>query len=108
MALPVCVPIRMYFIFCLAALLIATVVLELTGNRGRFGLALLIFSFTFAIALGVMNVDAFIANQNIQRVPCTLIHNRRLEAAFDGYYFSELSSDAVPVIVKAYQNPASA
>ncbi len=90
------------FIFCLAALLIATVVLELTGNRGRFGLALLLFSFTFAIALGVMNVDAFIANQNIQRVSGPHGDWKTL----DGYYLSELSSDAVPVIAAAYQNPA--
>ena len=90
------------FIFCLAALLIATIVLELTGNRGRFGLVLLFFSFSFAIALGVMNVDAFIANQNIQRVSGPHGDWKTL----DGYYLSELSSDAVPVIAAAYQNPA--
>ena len=75
---------------------------ELTGNRGRFGLALLVFSFTFAIALGVMNMDAFIANQNIQRS----LHpdSQSARAAFDGYYLSQLSNDAVPVMVKAYQN----
>jgi Domain of unknown function (DUF4153) len=86
------------FIFCLAALLIATIVLELTGNRGRFGLALLVFSFGFAISLGVMNVDAFIARQNIQRA----LQGESL----DGYYLTELSNDAVPIIVQAYQNPA--
>ena len=89
------------FIFCLAALFIATIVLELTGNRGRFGLALLAFSFTFAIALGLMNVDAFIARQNIQRVSGAHEDWRSL----DGNYLTELSSDAVPVMVQAYQNP---
>lgn len=90
------------FIFCLAALLIATIVLELTGNRGRFGLALLLFSFTFVLSLGVMNVDAFIARQNIERVAGPQGDWKTL----DGYYLSELSNDAVPVIVAAYQNPA--
>ncbi|MDX9863752.1 MAG: DUF4173 domain-containing protein [Anaerolineaceae bacterium] len=89
------------FIFCLAALLIATIALELTGNRGRFGLALLLFSFTFAIALGVMNVDGFIANQNIQRTLAP--HSAR--RALDGSYLTDLSSDAVPILVQAYNNP---
>jgi Domain of unknown function (DUF4153) len=91
------------FIFCLAALLIATVVLELTGNRGRFGLALLVFSFSFAIALGVMNVDAFIARQNIQRALHPDLQSLRF--ALDGNYLAELSNDAVPIMVQAYQNP---
>lgn len=90
------------FIFCLAALLIATVVLELTGKRGRFGLALLVFCFGFAIALGVMNVDAFIADQNIQR---TLLNVEGSSKSLDNFYLRELTSDAVPVMVAAYQNP---
>ena len=89
------------FIFCLAALLIATVVLELTGKRGRFGLALLLFSFTFAIALGLMNVDGFIARQNIQRTLDPHYSGRSL----DGSYLTDLSNDAIPVLVEAYNNP---
>lgn len=91
------------FIFCLAALLIATIILELTGNHGRFGLALLVFCFSFAIALGVMNVDGFIAHQNIQRTLHPDSQSARL--ALDGNYLTELSNDAVPVMVQAYQNP---
>ena len=91
------------FIFCLAALLIATIVLELTGKRGRFGLALLIFNFSFAIALGVMNVDAFIARQNIQRALNP--DSQATKLALDGNYLTELSNDAVPVMVEAFQNP---
>ena len=88
------------FIFCLAALLLATIFLEVTNNRGRFGLALLVFSLAFALALGVMNVDGFIARQNIQRA-LTYRTSRDLDVS----YLTELSSDAVPVMVQAYNNP---
>jgi hypothetical protein len=89
------------FIFCLATLLIATIALEVTGKRGRFGLALLVFSLVFSLALGVMNVDGFIARQNIQR---TLLESTQTKS-LDDFYLSELSSDAVPVMVKAFNDP---
>ncbi|HWR65380.1 MAG TPA: DUF4153 domain-containing protein, partial [Bellilinea sp.] len=85
------------FIPWLALLLLAAIGLGLARRSGRFGLALLIAIAGFGLTMGAINVDGFIARQNIER-------GLRGEE-FDRAYLGELSTDAVPVMLKYYQQP---
>jgi len=85
------------FIPWLALLLLAAIGLGLARKSGRFGLALLIAIAGFGLTMGAINVDGFIARQNIER-------GLRGEE-FDRAYLGELSTDAVPVMLKYYQQP---
>ena len=85
------------FIPWLALLLLAAIGLEIAKRGGRFGLALLIAAVGFGLAVGAWNVDGFIARQNIER-------GIRGEE-FDRAYLGELSTDAVPAMLKYYQQP---
>ena len=82
------------FIFWLAGLLVAAIVLELLHKRGYFGLALMLTMVGYAASLGLMNVDGFITRQNIQRAAAG--------QSLDVDYLSTLSTDAVPVMVTNY------
>ena len=69
--------------------------------------AALVASFGFAISLPILNVDAFIVEQNIRRgdIPSqseTSV-SRQGDVEVDTQYFVELSDDAVPPLVKAFQ-----
>ena len=55
------------FIFWLAGLILATIVLELVRRRGHFALVLLSVVVGFGISLAVINVDGFIVNRNVDR-----------------------------------------
>lgn len=85
------------FIPWLALLLLAAIGLELGRRGGRFGLALLIAIAGFGLTVGALNVDGFIARQNIER-------GLRGEE-FDRAYLGELSSDAVPVMMQYFLRP---
>jgi hypothetical protein len=85
------------FIPWLALLLLAAIGLEAAHRSGRFGLALLIAIAGFTLTVGVINVDGFIARQNIER-------GLRGEE-FDRAYLGQLSADAVPVMLKYFQQP---
>jgi hypothetical protein len=82
------------FIFWLAALILATIIFELIRRRGYFGLALMILVVGFSATLGIMNVDGFVAQQNI--------NNAKGKTDLDVDYLSSLSNDAVPVLIKGY------
>lgn len=82
------------FIFWLAGLLLAAIVLELVHKRGYFGLALLIFMVGYCGTLGVVNVDQFVTQKNIARIS----HGYDLDVE----YLATLSSDAVPAVVTTY------
>lgn len=84
------------FLIWLGLLLIATIVLEILRKERLFGIAMLIASFGFAISLPILNVDAFIVNQNIKR---ELTQPNAVD--LDSQYFMELSDDAVPALVNA-------
>ena len=84
------------FILWLAALVVTTGVLEGVQQRGRFALALLITVIGFSASLVFVNVDGFTARRNIERAA----QGEDLDLA----YLNSLSSDAVPVMVKAYQD----
>jgi hypothetical protein len=83
------------FIVWLAILLAVTVGLELTRRRHFFALAALLVTFAFGLTFGLMNVDGFIAGQNIQRA--------QGDVSLDGQYLTALSADAVPTLLAEYQ-----
>jgi hypothetical protein len=90
------------FLVWLGLLLIVTIALEILRKERMFTFAMLIASFGFATSLPIMNVDAFIVRQNIQRE----IHAAANTVDLDAQYFLDLSDDAVPELVAAYQNPS--
>ncbi|MBL8062371.1 MAG: DUF4173 domain-containing protein, partial [Anaerolineales bacterium] len=89
------------FLIWIGLLLVATIVLEILRKERMFAFAMLIASFGFAASLPILNVDAFIVNQNIQREL-----NGESTEDLDSQYFIELSDDAVLPLVKALQTPA--
>ena len=63
-------------------------------------------SLGFVISLGILNVDAFIVKQNIQReirgaTDQTFAQGR---ADLDAQYFLDLSDDAIPPLVSAFHS----
>ncbi len=79
------------FIFCLAALLVGTLALQWLGRLRAFAFLSFVASMAFLLSLNVMGVDAFVANRNLSR----WVEGQKL----DLHYLSQLSSDAVPVVV---------
>jgi hypothetical protein len=84
-------------------LLLATMALEVLRMERRFALAALIAATGFSAMLPLLNVDAWIVRQNIAREQ----QGQQAESVveLDVNYFLELSDDAVPVLVEAYQSP---
>jgi len=91
------------FLIWLGLLLIVTIALEILRKEHLFTLAMLIASFGFAVSLPILNVDAFIVNQNIQREMHTQAND---STDLDAQYFLDLSDDAVPVLADAYNDKA--
>jgi hypothetical protein len=88
------------FLIWLGLLLIVTIALEISRKERMFTFAMLIASLGFAISLPILNVDAFIVNQNVQReIHADANNSTNLDAA----YFLNLSDDAVPALASAYQ-----
>ena len=84
------------FIIWLGLLLAALVVIEALSRRERLAIVLLVTAFGFTLSLAGLNVDGFIAAQNIERA--------RAGEALDASYLSGLSSDAVPVMLNAFHS----
>ena len=82
------------FIYWLAALILAVIVLEVLRKRGHFALALVIMIVGFTATLGLMNVDGFVTRQNVQ--------SAQKGSELDVAYLTNLSTDAVPALVSAY------
>ena len=81
--------------------------LEILKRERAIGLAMVLASLGFVISLNVLNVDAFIVKQNVQRelrgnVEKHLTQGGRVE--LDAQYFLDLSDDAVPALAEAFQN----
>jgi len=87
------------FLIWLGALLVAVVLLELFKRQRLFPFAALMAALGFGISLGLLNVDAFIAERNIQRG----LAGYDLDAG----YLATLSTDAVPVMTGYYQDTAA-
>ncbi|MCC6298821.1 MAG: DUF4173 domain-containing protein [Anaerolineales bacterium] len=97
------------FMLWLAVLLIAVAALELLKKERAIGFALVLASLGFVASLSLLNVDAFIVRQNIQRelrgvVEENLTERQRVE--LDTQYFLELSDDSIPALANGFQNSA--
>jgi len=97
------------FMIWLGLLLVAVVILEALRLERRVGFAMVLASLGFVVSLSLLNVDAFIVKQNVQRemrgaggIGITSTQGGRVE--LDTQYFLDLSDDAVPVLVDAFMN----
>ena len=94
------------FMIWLGLLLIAVVVLELLRRERSIGLTMVLVALGFVISLGVLNVDAFIVRQNVQReiqgVGDKSFTQGRSD--LDAQYFLDLSDDAVPALMDSFTN----
>jgi hypothetical protein len=88
------------FLIWIGLLLIVTIAFEILRKERMFTFAMLVASLGFAISLPILNVDAFIVNQNIQREVRGQVND---STDLDTQYFLDLSDDAVPTLVSAYQ-----
>lgn len=79
-------------------MLAAVAVLQVLELERFFTAAALVASLGFGISLCLMNMDAFIVNQNVGRA----LHGQELDVA----YLSSLSTDSVPVVAAMYRNPS--
>jgi hypothetical protein len=105
------------FMIWLGLLLVATVVLEILRRERMFALAALIASLGFAATLPILNVDAFIVRQNVQRAlygyfsfdsnPARGSSDPVDEDQLDIQYFLELSPDALPPLVASFRADAT-
>ena len=85
------------FMIWLALLLLAVVALDLLQRQRTFALAAIVALIGFSVSLILLNVDAFIANHNVQRA----VDGEELDVA----YLASLSSDAVPSMADWYNDP---
>jgi len=95
------------FMIWLALLLVVVVALEILRRERAAGFVMVLASLGFVISLNLLNVDAFIVNQNVQRelrgeAEKTLTQGGRVE--LDAQYFLDLSDDAVPALAAAFRN----
>jgi hypothetical protein len=86
------------FMIWLALLLLAVVVLDLLQRQRSFAFAAMLALIGFSASLILLNVDAFIANHNVQRA----VDGKELDVS----YLASLSSDAAPTLVDWYDDPS--
>lgn len=94
------------FMIWLALLLVAVVVLEILRRERLIALSMVLALLGFVISLNLLNVDAFIVEQNVRRElrsaeDRTFAQGR---ADLDAQYFLDLSDDAVPSLVNAFRS----
>jgi hypothetical protein len=94
------------FMIWLGLLLVAVVILEVLRRERLIGLGMVLASLGFVISLSLLNVDAFIVKQNVQReirstTDKTFAQGR---ADLDAQYFVDLSEDAIPSMVSAFHS----
>jgi hypothetical protein len=96
------------FMIWLGLLLVAVVILEALRRERAIGLAMVLASLGFIVSLNVLNVDAFIVRQNIQREIRSSTDKAFAQgrADLDAQYFLDLSDDAIPPLVSAFQSKA--
>jgi hypothetical protein len=85
------------FMIWLGLLLVTVVVLEMLRRERAIGLGMILAFLGFAASLGLLNVDAFIVDRNVQREL-----DKQDGAELDVEYFLQLSDDAVPEMVDAF------
>jgi len=90
------------FIFWIGGMLVGLAALEITQKMKRLAFILILMLTAFGLAINFLNVDGFIAHQNVQRA--VLQHEIDGEHGLDTAYLSELSFDAIPPLVAAFQD----
>jgi len=92
------------FMIWLALLLVTVVVLEILRRERSAGLAMLLASLGFVVSLSLLNVDAFIVKQNVQRELNSGVDSESpsSRATLDAQYFLDLSDDAIPALQSAF------
>jgi uncharacterized protein DUF4153 len=100
------------FMIWLGLLLVAVVIFEVLRRERLIGLGMVLASLGFVISLSILNVDAFIVKQNIQREIRSTTDKKFAQgrADLDAQYFLDLSEDAIPPLVNAFHSksmPAS-
>jgi len=91
------------FLIWVGLLLIAVIVLELMRKERAFALASLLAGAGFAASLALLNVDAFVARQNIRREIQRPQSDNSIE--LDAGYLLTLSDDALPALAEAFASP---
>ena len=94
------------FMIWLGLLLVAVVVLEIVRRERAVGLIIVSVSLGFIVSLNVLNVDAFIVRQNIQREIRSTTDKKFAQgrADLDAQYFVDLSDDSIPPMVEAFHS----
>lgn len=94
------------FMVWLGLLLVAVVVLQVLQRERFLGLAMVLAGLGFVVSLNVLNVDAFIVRQNIQREIRSITDEAFAQgrADLDAHYFLDLSDDAIVPLVRAWQS----
>ena len=94
------------FMIWLGILLVVVVLLELIRRERGIGLAMVLASLGFVISLNLLNVDAFIVKQNVQREIRSAADPAFAQGRedLDVQYFLDLSDDAIPALAEAFQN----
>jgi len=99
------------FMVWLGLLLAALVVLEIAGRTRYFAAAVLLAGLGFAGTLDLINVDGLIAHRNVARALTagTIDVQNNLgvfrESVLDASYLLSLSTDAVPALFAAFDDP---
>jgi hypothetical protein len=86
---------------------VVVVALEMTRRERAIGLVLVLAALGFVISLNLVNVDAFIVHQNVQRElrgGAEANPSRGQPVELDAEYFLNLSDDAVPALAAAFEN----
>jgi hypothetical protein len=94
------------FMIWLGLLLVGVVILEVLHRERLVGLTMVLAALGFVISLNVLNVDAFIVRQNIQRELRGIGEQTAAQsrADLDARYFVGLSEDAIPALVRAFRS----
>lgn len=94
------------FMIWLGILLVVVVLLELLRRERGVGLAMVLASLGFVVSLNLLNVDAFIVKQNVQREIRSAADPAFAQGRedLDVQYFLDLSDDAIPPLAEAFQN----
>ncbi|HSB00688.1 MAG TPA: DUF4173 domain-containing protein [Anaerolineales bacterium] len=94
------------FMIWLGLLLVVVVILEILHRERVAALAMLLTALGFAISLSLLNVDAFIVRQNIQRELRGTGEKPAAQgrADLDAQYFLDLSEDSIPPLVSAFHS----
>jgi hypothetical protein len=97
-----------FFMIWLGLLLVAVVVLEVLRRERAVGLAMILAALGFVLSLNVLNVDAFIVRQNLQREIRSTTDKAFAQgrADLDAQYLVDLSDDAIPPMVNAFHSKA--